>query len=239
MTNAEFKSGVIKPVECLKEAWAAIKPNYWLLLAIAIVGMMLGGITMYVLLGAMMCGIYLCYLQAIDGHKVEFETLFKSFKYFWPSLPVIILFIGPMLGVFAVIYFPLITATIMGARLSESEFRSLIFGSLALDLVLTIIMVCLHTLLMFAFPLIVDRNLSGWQAIKVSAKSVWKNLGGVTGIWALMFAVNLVGLAAFCVGVYLTIPIILATQLVAYRKVFPKPENQPLNTPPPPSAFNL
>jgi hypothetical protein len=54
-----------------------------------------------------------------------------------------------------------------------------------------------------------------------------------------LFAVNLVGLAAFCVGVYLTIPIILATQLVAYRKVFPKPENQPLNTPPPPSAFNL
>ena len=240
MTNTEFKVGAIKPVECLKEAWELIKPNYILLFAVAIVGVMIGGITMYVLIGSMMCGVYLCYLQAIDGQKVEFDALFKNIKqYFLPSLPVVILIVVPMLVVFGVIYFPLIMATIMGSKLSESELMTMLFGSLAVDLVITIIMVCLHTLLMFAFPLIVDRNLSGWQAIKLSAKSVWKNLGGVTGLWAVMFVVNLAGTLLFCFGVYFTIPIILATQVVAYRKVFPKQGNQLFNSPPPPNAFNL
>lgn len=239
MTNTEFKTGVIHPVECLKEAWEIIKPQYWVLFAITIVGAMIGGMTMYILLGAMMCGIYLCYLQAIDGKKAEFDLLFKSFKYILPSLPVVIVIVVPMLIIFAVIYFPLIMAGIMGSKLSESELMSLLFGSLAVDVILSIIMVCLHTLLMFAFPLIVDRNLSGFQAMKLSARAVWKNLGGVTGIWALMFAVNLLGMLAFCLGIYFTIPIVFAMQLVAYRKVFPALNLQVLDNPPPPNAFNI
>lgn len=240
MTNTEFNVGVIKPVECLKEAWTLIKPSYWLLFAATLVGMAIGSITVYILLGAMMCGIYSCYLQAIDGKTVTLDLLFKNYRqYFLPSLPVVILFIVPMFAVFGVIYFPLIMATAMGNKLSESELMSLLFGSLAADLVITVIMVCLHTLLMFAFPLIVDRNLSGWQAIKLSSKSVWKNLGGVTGIWAVMFGVNLLGILAFCVGMYLTIPLVIATQAVAYRKIFPKTNNPLIDVPPPPSAFNL
>jgi hypothetical protein len=43
----------------------------------------------------------------------------------------------------------------------------------------------------------------------------------------------------FCVGIYFTIPLLLATQLVAYRKVFPKPNNQRFNTPPMPNTYNL
>lgn len=240
MSNTEFNVGVIKPMECLKEAWTLIKPNYWLLFAATIVGMMIGGISFYILLGSMMCGIYLCYLQAIDGKTVALDLLFKDIKrFFLPSLPVVIVIVIPMFVVFGVIYFPLIMATIMGNKLSESELMTMLFGSLAVDIVISIVMVCIHTLLMFAFPLIVDRNLSGWQAIKLSAKSVWKNLGGVTGIWALMFAINLLGMMAFCVGIYLTIPILLATQLVAYRKVFPAINEATFDTPPPPNAFNL
>lgn len=240
MTNTEFNVGVIKPVECLKEAWTLIKPNYWVLFAAAVVGMVIGSLTAYILLGSMMCGIYLCYLQAIDGKTVALDLLFKNYKrFFLPSLPVVILFVVPMFVVFGAVYFPLLVATAMGSGLSESEIMTVLFGSLAVDLVITVIMVCLHTLLMFAFPLIVDRNLSGWQAIKLSAKSVWKNLGGVTGIWAVMFVVNLAGILALCVGIYLTIPIVIATQVVAYRKVFPKLDNQTFDSPPPPSAFNL
>ncbi len=240
MNNTEFKTGVIKPIECLKEAWELSKPQYWLLFAITIVGIMIGGVSMYILLGSMLCGVYACYLQAIDGEKPEFDHLFKNIKgYFLPSLPVIILFIIPMFVVFGVIYFPLIMASIMGNKLSENEIMTLIFGSLAVDVVISIIMVCLHTLLMFAFPLIVDRNLSGWQAIKLSSKAVWKNLGGVTGLWAVLFGINLLGILACFIGIYLTIPLGMATQVVAYRKIFPKLNNRFFNEPPPPSAYNI
>ena len=59
---------------------------------------------------------------------------------------------------------------------------AMMIGALAVDFVLLIAVVCFHTLLMFSFPLIVDRNLSALQAMKMSAKAVWKNLGGVVGI---------------------------------------------------------
>jgi uncharacterized membrane protein len=239
MQNEQFNVGVIKPVECLKEAWELVKPQYWILFAVTIIGVMIGGATIYILLGVMMCGIYLCYLQAVDGQKVEIETLFKNFKYFLPSLFLVIVMIVPALFLMAIIYVPLLMAAIMGSKLSESELMTLLFGSFAVEVVVAIIMVCLHTLLMFAFPLIVDRNLSSFQAMKLSAKAVWKNLGGVTGIWVLMFLVNVAGMLALCIGVYFTIPIVFATQLVAYRKVFPKLNNQTFNAPPMPNAYNL
>ena len=53
MTNTEFKTGVINPVECVKEGFERIKNDYWLLFAILLVGGLIGGATMYVLAGAM------------------------------------------------------------------------------------------------------------------------------------------------------------------------------------------
>lgn len=233
--NIEFRKGVIRPVECYKEAWGLIKNQYWLLLAITIVAMLIGGATVYVLLGAMICGMYLCYFQAIDGQKVEFESLFKGFSYFAPSLLVTFIIVVPMLVVFAAVYFPFIMVAVMGTRLSEDELFALILGTLGVDLIITIIMVCLHTLLMFAFPLIVDRNLSAWQAIKTSAKAVWGNLSGIGGLIGLGFVATLVGYLMFCVGIYLVIPLVIASTTVAYRKVFPRTQN--FYEPPSPSAF--
>jgi hypothetical protein len=233
--NTEFRTGVIRPVECYKEAWELIKNQYWLLLAITIVAMMIGGATMYILLGAMICGMFYCYFQAIDGKKVEFEGLFKGFSYFAPSLIVTILIAVPMFVVFGIIYFPFIMAALMGSRLSEQELLALIFGTLAVDLIVMIFMVCLHTLLMFAYPLIVDRNLSAWQAIKTSARAVWANLSGVAGLFGLGFVVSLVGYLMFCIGIYLVIPLVIASTAVAYRKIFPPAQN--FQQPPSPSAF--
>ena len=82
-------------------------------------------------------------------------------------------------------------------------------------------MVCFHTLLMFSFPLIVDRNLSAVKAMTTSARAVLRNLGGVVGLILVNFGLVLVGELAFCVGVYFVIPILIAGNVVAYRKVFP------------------
>ena len=238
MANTDFNIGVINSMDCLKEGWETIKPNYWLLFAISLVGVLIGGMSMYIALGAMICGIYLCFLKAIDGKPVTFETLFDGFKYFLPSLLVTIVIVVPMFAMFLVIYFPLILAAVMGSKLSESELIALFLGSFAIDVVIALVMICFHTLLMFAFPLIVDRNLSGWQAMKLSSKAVWKNLGGVVGLWLVMFLISLVG-AITCIGTYFAIPIMLATLLVAYRKVFPSLEQQNFNIPPMPSNYNL
>lgn len=238
MLSNEFRTGVIKPVECFKEGWEIIKSDYWMLFVITLVGALIGGVSFYVLLGAMSCGIYYCYIRKIDGApSVSFDDLFKGFKYFMPSLLATVIIVVPIFLVFGIMYVPLIMATAMGARLSQSEMMSLLGGALIVEIIVAFFMVCLHTLLIFTFPLIIDRNLSAIDAIKTSARAVLKNLGGVVGLIGVSFVLSIVGYLALCIGLYFAIPIIVAGFAVAYRKVFPNLNAPNANNPPPPNAF--
>jgi len=222
-----FNASAIKPVECLKQAWGLIKDDYWLLFAISLVGAMVAGVTVYVLLGAMVCGIMGCYLKKIDGGVVKFEDLWVGMKYLVPSIPIALLFIVPIViyfvTMFITMYSPLITIAVMGEGNVDS---SLLIGTFAvailIDIVVAVAMTCVHSLIIFAFPLLIDRKLNAIDAIKLSARASLKNIGGIAGMIVLQFAMVILGWLIFCVGLYLIIPILTATNLVAYRKVFPR-----------------
>jgi len=229
MNNTEFRTGVIKPVECVKEGWELIKSEYWLLFAITLVGALIGGVTMYVLLGAMMCGIFYCYLRKIDGKPITFEGLWKGFEWFAPGLLVTLFLVVPVIVLYVIIYVPVFMAMVMGERLSQEELIGMLVGAVAIDFLFIVLMVCFHTLLIFSFPLIVDRGLGGFQAMKTSAKAVWGNMGGVVGLIMVNIVLTLIGQLALCVGIYFVIPIILAGNVVAYRKVFPATNGDKFN----------
>lgn len=237
MNNTEIKTGVIRPVECVKEGWELIKSNYWILFAILFVGVIIGSFSLYILLGAMTCGIFYCYLQAIDGREVSFEGLWKGFDFFKPGLIVMLFIIVPMIVVYSIIYLPFILAAVMGSKLSEEELTGLLIGAFAVDLVFIIVMVCFHTLLMFSFPLIVDRKLGAIAAMKTSGRAVWRNLGGVTGLILVNMGLILLGYLALCIGVYFVIPVMIAGNVVAYRKIFPASQNRDFDSPPPPNVY--
>ena len=241
MQSTEFNANAIRPIECVKEAWDLIKPDYWILFAILLVGALIGAFSAYILIGAMICGIMYCYLRRIDGYAVRFEDLWKGFSFFWPSLPVAILIVAPILiwsfVLIFTIYLPIVMAAAMGDRLSGDELMATMGGALLLDIFIAILMICFHTLLMFCFPLVVDRGLSGFAPVPLSARAVWKNLGGVCGLIGVNFVLVLLGEIACGIGLYLVMPLIMATNLVAYRKVFPALATPNLN-PPPPSAYS-
>lgn len=224
MADIQFNTGVIRPVECYKEAWELVKNQFWLLLVIVIVGGAIAAFSMYILLGAMVCGIFYCYLRVIDGKDFKFEDLFKGFGFWLPGLVVGIFFIVPMFMLYALIYIPPLVAITTNPNITQDELLKIISASLAVDFIFTIFMVCLHTLLMFSFPLVVDRKLSAFQAMKTSAKAVWANLSGVAGLWGLGFLMSLAGILVFCIGIYLAVPIMIGANLLAYRKVFPASE---------------
>ncbi len=224
MADIQFNTGVIRPVECYKEAWELVKNQFWLLLVIVIVGGAIAAFSMYILLGAMVCGIFYSYLRVIDGKDFKFEDLFKGFGFWLPGLVVGIFFIVPMFMLYALIYIPPLVAITTNPNITQDELLKIISASLAVDFIFTIFMVCLHTLLMFSFPLVVDRKLSAFQAMKTSAKAVWANLSGVAGLWGLGFLMSLAGILVFCIGIYLAVPIMIGANLLAYRKVFPASE---------------
>ena len=221
MQDLEFKTGVIKPFECVKEGFEQIKNDYWLLFAIWLVGGILSGVSLLIAAGALTCGIFYCYLRKIDGYEIKFDDLWKGMQWFAPGLILVLIIAVPMFFVYGLIYVPIILSAVMGSRLNQDELIGLLVGAFVVEFFLVVIMVCIHTLLMFSFPLIVDRHLSAVKAITTSARAVLKNLGGVAGLMGVNFLLALAGYAAVCVGIYFVIPIILAANVVAYRKVFP------------------
>jgi hypothetical protein len=192
--------------------------------------------TMYILFGAMICGVFYAYLRKIDGGRAAFDDLWKGFNWWAPGLVVTLFIVLPMIAVYLILYLPFMMAIVMGSNLSQDELFGLLAGAAVVDFFVRVVMVCVHTLLMFSFPLIVDRNLGAFKAMGTSARAVLKNLGGVAGLLLLNFGIVIVGQMALCVGVYFVIPIVMAGNIVAYRKIFPalSPGNF---SPPPPNTY--
>jgi len=236
----EFTIGRIRPIECVSEGFELIKDEYWMLFAISLVGALIAGVSVYILLGPMVCGIFICYMKKIDGGRVVFDDLWTGFQYFGRSLLLTILFVVPIVayivGVFATIYLPLIYSVVVRGGTREADILKIFLGAIAVDLVIAVIMVCIHSLLIFAFPLIVDKGLSSADAIKLSARAAWANMGGIAGLVGVNFLLALAGELACGIGLYLVIPLLTAGNIVAYRKVFPS-ATAPMLEPPPPTAY--
>jgi uncharacterized membrane protein len=237
MSDLSFTKGNVRPVECLKEGWASIKQDYWLMFAIGLVGALIAGVTLYILLGAMLCGIYFAFLNKVDGKPATLDDLWVGFKHFGPGLIVTAAIVIPMIVVYALIYVPVLIAIAANPTMSEDELMAVIFGALAVDLVVIVIMVCFHSLIIFAFPLIVDRGLGGIESMIVSAKAVWKNLAGVTGLIGLQMGLMIVGMIPCGLGIYFLVPVMMAANAAAYRRMFPAMEASGHALPPPPSAY--
>ena len=80
------------------------------------------------------------------------------------------------------------------------------------------------TFFVFAYPLIVDHDLSGYEAILLSAKAVFGNLGGMFGLMALSTLLSLLGMLACYVGAIFVLPLSFAMVTIAYDQVFPMHE---------------
>ncbi|MBA2378168.1 MAG: hypothetical protein H0V76_01180 [Blastocatellia bacterium] len=232
----EFNVGAIRPIECYKEAWAMIKDQYWMVFAIVLVGLLIGSALWLVLLGPMMCGIYICLLDKEAGLPATFDRLFRGFNFFLPGFLLCLLIMIPMIIMAVLVYLPMIGLAIAGQSMSEGELIAFLAVVVVVELIFALIMVLIHSLVIFSFPLVVDRGLSAFEAVKLSARAVWHNLSGIAGLFGVGMVVVLVGYMMLCVGVYLVIPLIMAATVTAYRKVFPR-IGSAFTQPPPPSYY--
>ncbi len=236
MDHIAFRTGVIRPIECYKEGWEMIKDQFWLVFAIVLVGMIIGSLVPIIILGPMMCGIYLCLLDRYEGRDVSFDKLFKGFDHFLPSLALTIIIMAPVVVMVVLVYVPLIVMAMAGPNMNESELLGFLAGVIIFELIVAVIMVCFHTLLLFSFPLIADKQVSAWRSVTLSSKAVWANLSGVAGLFGVGMVVAIIGYLMLCIGLYLVIPMIFAANVVAYRKIFPG-STERFGAPPPPNYY--
>jgi uncharacterized membrane protein len=92
-----FRRKAIEPTECLKSANALIKDKYWLFVGMCLVGLLVGSaVPLGILMGPMMCGLYLTYFKKRRGELIEFGDLFKGFDYFAQSVVATLLHVIPI-----------------------------------------------------------------------------------------------------------------------------------------------
>ena len=240
--QTDFRVGVIKPVECIKEGWALIKDQYWLFFGISIVGMLIGGAVPIVLLGPMMAGIFLCLFQRQRKQPVEFGLLFKGFDLFVQSLIVTVFKMIPLIILmvpFYIIMMAVMFTTMPRGRSSPEESSAFVMSFFGVEMVFFMVVIVVSILVeiffMFAYPLVVDRKLSGMDAVKLSFKAGKANFGGVLGLLLLNALFGFIGVLCCIIGVYFWLPVSFAAMSVAYRRVFPE-TTQPFPVPPPPPA---
>ncbi len=225
--STEFCRVQVDPLDCIRRGWELVKPQYWLLLGICFIGLLIGGVgPMGILLGPMMCGIYLCYLKVLRGESIEFGMLFKGFDHFVQSLVATLILIAVTLVIMIPGYI-LLFASIFGAAVAGSADGApagiaVFLVAMILFLVLAVVGILASLLFLFTYPLIVDRGLSGADAVKASARAVWANLGGIFGLTLLCGLMGMAGMCLCCVGTYFVLPVQFGALTVAYRKVFPE-----------------
>ncbi len=227
MNDLSFNRGAVRPIECLQAGWRLIKDDYWLFLGITLVGVLIGRLSSGILMGPCMCGIYLCMFRREKGEPVTFDNLFQGFNHFVQSLIATLIMMVPMAVIlvgFCIAFFAALFLTV--PRNPPEQGPPWLFFAIAavMLLLLQIGLMLVAGLFLFSYPLIVDRKLSGVEAVKLSFKAVLANLVGVIALLLLDVALTFVGALACYVGAFFVIPITLAGQAVAYRQVFPKVE---------------
>ena len=237
-----FKRGVVEPIYCIKTGWNLVRDQYWLFVGMALVAMILGSLVPFgIVLGPMMCGIYLALFRRRRGEMVEFGILFKGFDYFGESIVATLIHYVPMVMIivpfYIVLYGGLFVISQGGGQPDPSTLWAY-FGVLAvLMLVMVVVIMLLSVLFMFSYPLIVDRKMSGLDAAKLSAKAALANFWSLFGLLFLNGLIGFVGLLLCYVGFFLAIPVTFAAIAVAYEQVFGLGEVQGPNLPPPPPSF--
>ena len=241
----EFRRNAVQPVQCIKDAWALIKDQYWLFVGICAVGLLVASaVPLGILMGPMMCGIYMIFFKRMRNEPFEFGLLFKGFDFFGPSLVATLLHVIPIMAIvvpaYIIFYFGFVFSII--AQGNEPN-PAVMLGVMALFgvfwLVMFIIIIFISIGFTFSYTLIVDRKLQAMDAIKLSFKAAMANFWRILGMTLLTGLLTFVGLMLCYVGAFLVFPLQYGAIAVAYERVFglSDPTQGVSNLPPPPPTF--
>ncbi len=230
----EFRTGRVSSREMFSEARALMSGHFWIMVGICLLGLIVGGVAPFgVLMGPMMCGIFMCWFAIMRNEKPTFSLLFEGFDVFMESLVAMLIQLGISMLTMVLAF---VVMAVGGVALlavagagggqpggnAEAAMGLFTIGAFVFFYGLIIgVSILVGALFAFTWPLIVDYRLSGLEAVKLSARAAWANLGNVFRLMILNVVVVAVA-AVFCyLPMFLVMPIVFGSQAVLYRRIFP------------------
>ncbi len=183
-----------------------------------------------IIAGPLMGGLYYVFIQTIRQQPASAGDVFAGFRTQFVQLFLGKIVSGLLAGLcmipFVVVLLVLAIqmATTLHGQPPEEQVRRLLMGLLPVGL--PVFLVCLVPTIYlqvrwaFTLPLIIDRQLDFWTAMKTSWKMVGKHWFQVFGLVVVIGLLNVVGLCACCVGVLFTAPVGYGALMYAYETIF-------------------
>lgn len=189
------------------------------------------------LVGPLFGGLYFTFLKALRGQTAGVGDIFAGFPKAFGQLYLGALVPGLLVGA-CLLPFHFFLQTKAGPVLEQFQrlpghqpapeevmnmFHDLIqayAGTLPVLLLCLIPVTYLTVSWAFTLPLIIDKQLNFWPAMKAGWRMVHKHWWHVFGLVVIIGLINVVGVLACCVGLLFTSPMTIAITMSAYETIF-------------------
>jgi uncharacterized membrane protein len=179
--------------------------------------------------GPLVGGVFYIFIQAIRGQPAEIGDLFAGFRKAFLQL-----FLGylvpTLLGGLCLIPVGIVALFSVFPALAHHQPlpppESVLLTLVPVFLICLIPMVYLQISWSFTLPLIIDKQMDFWPAMKTSWKMVNKHWWLVFGLVVLVGLLNVVGVLLCCIGLLFTVPIGFGALMHAYETIFSSAETQ-------------
>lgn len=183
-----------------------------------------------IIAGPLIGGLFYVFIQTIRRQPAGVGDVFAGFR-----TQFIQLFLGRLVSglleclcmiPFIIVLIVLIVqmASTLHGQPEEEQIRRMLTGLLPVGL--PVFLLCLVPTIylqvrwIFTLPLIIDRQMDFWTAMKTSWKMVGKHWWQVFGLVVVIGLLNVVGFCACCVGMLFTAPVGYGALMYAYETIF-------------------
>ena len=229
------------------EGWEAFKGNFLMLWGALILYMVIlmgvslipiiGGIIQFVIQGALTGGLIILVLNILRDGEAKIEDLFEGFKNSFGSLFLVnllhmlisFIFIIPGLVLILIRIIPRFSGVdleneeAVGEALVSAFFDPILIGGFVLMIMLSWVA---YTLIYWALPLVADKRLEVMESFKLSFKIAKRNFFCIVLFYIATFFLTIVSMIPLGLGLFITVPWILAAWMNCYEQMFSPEYNE-------------
>jgi len=171
--------------------------------------------------GPLLGGVFYVFIRTVRSQPAAVGDVFEGFRNNFMQLFLGYLVPALLAGLCLIPVLIAVAVTILPSVIHHDQ-----PNKYAVLFVVPVALICLIPMLYlqiswtFTLPLITDRGMDFWPAMKTSWRMVGKHWWQVFGLMVLVGLLNLAGLLACCFGVLFTMPVGIAAMMYAYETIF-------------------
>ena len=200
----------------LTDGWNLMKDDLVTFGVATLLVLLIGYTSCGLLAGPMLCGLHLMFYRKMTYGRVEISNVFDGFQRFLNSMLVSLL-----LGLAYLVLVGGFYAALIASAFASQDNPLPFLGVYLLGLGgMTVLGLVMAPLMFFVFPHIAARNAGPIEAFSASWAVIRRNLVLFTVTAILYNLISGIGYYALCIGLFVTMPLIVAAQSKAYADHF-------------------